>query len=223
MKKYIMIFLVVLVACGPDDYRPNSPTVKACLDQKIQNFDKQSICDMSGDVKEYAFQGKQVYVFNPGDCGADFTSEVIDNQCNVLGYLGGITGNEKINGVSFLAVAVYVQTIWKKNRYDYTDEMEMEAQKIAYEYDQIKSIASSTSCTDASQWTFYAIGSKACGGPEGYIAFPKNIASTLIPRIDAYTQSRKDFDQRWNAYSNCSFALAPSKVDCVNGKAELVY
>ena len=67
---------------------------------------------MGANVKQYEFQAKRVYVFDPGSCGADMTSEVFDENCNSIGFLGGITGNTKINGEDFNS-AKYKSTIWQ--------------------------------------------------------------------------------------------------------------
>lgn len=53
-------------------------------------------------------------MFNPGNsCGADMTSEVIDSECNRLGFLDGESGITKINGEEF-SHATFVKIIWKK-------------------------------------------------------------------------------------------------------------
>ena len=52
-------------------------------------------------------------MFDPGTCGADMTSEVIDEDCNSLGYLGGIAGNVQISGTNF-SEAVFIKVIWER-------------------------------------------------------------------------------------------------------------
>ena len=37
---------------------------------------------------------------------------VINEECQQLGTLGGITGNTQINGVDFYANAQYIEGIW---------------------------------------------------------------------------------------------------------------
>lgn len=55
-----------------------------------------------------------VYVFNIGNtCGADMSSDVIDAECNNLGYLGGFDGNWEINGEDF-SNAIFVKTVWTR-------------------------------------------------------------------------------------------------------------
>jgi hypothetical protein len=84
----------------------------ACLAASIETFRKESFCS-DASVKEYRFQQQLVYVFDHGNCGADLSSKVTDSACNTLGNIGGIMGNQLINGKSF-ANATFIRTIWKK-------------------------------------------------------------------------------------------------------------
>lgn len=116
MKQICVILSVffALTSCHPKvktlDHR--SENSSACIKKAIENFSKTD-CDKNPNVKEYTFQGKKVYVFDPGTCGADITSEVLDEACKSLGFLGGFIGNTKINGESF-DNAVLVKTMWEK-------------------------------------------------------------------------------------------------------------
>jgi len=113
MRNIAILFVFVIIAltsCNKLDIEAGTST---CVVEKIKSFNKSSICD-NADVTEYIFQGKTVYVFNPGNtCGADMTSDVIDSDCNRLGFLGGESGITKINGEEF-SHATFVKTIWKK-------------------------------------------------------------------------------------------------------------
>lgn len=111
MKSLIIVTLSLTVLTGCKKYKIDKDTPK-CVESNIKEFDKNTACNKAK-VKEYKFQGKTVYTFDPGTCGADMTTEVIDKDCNTLGYLGGIAGNTQINGEEF-ANATYVKTIWKK-------------------------------------------------------------------------------------------------------------
>ncbi len=112
MNKIIFIAVLVLTflfSCSKEKVAKGTPT---CIKQKIDEFSKTE-CNDGVKVDEYKFEGDVVYVFEPGYCGADMTSEVIDEDCNTLGYLGGIAGNTKINGVEF-SKANFVKNTWKK-------------------------------------------------------------------------------------------------------------
>ncbi|MCS5491889.1 hypothetical protein [Algoriphagus limi] len=42
-------------------------------------------------------------------------------------------------------------------------------------YEEIQQLAESKPCIDPNDWDFVALGSKPCGGPWEYIAYPKSI------------------------------------------------
>lgn len=112
MKKIIYLLVLTMVvsnACSKLDIEKGTPK---CVENKIRDFDK-SACADGANVKEYSFQSNTVYVFYQGTCGADLTTEVIDADCNSLGFLGGIAGNTKINGEEF-SNASFVKIIWEK-------------------------------------------------------------------------------------------------------------
>lgn len=105
----IILSITTFLGCIKHDIEKGTPK---CVVSKIKDFNKSSICD-NPNVKEYTFQGKTVYVFDPGTCGNDFSSEVIDSDCNSLGYLGGFNGNTKINGEEF-SNAIFIKITWEK-------------------------------------------------------------------------------------------------------------
>jgi len=109
-KKILLLSLVLLsclFACKKETKTP------ACIEKKIEEFKNISSCNVGSNVKEYEFQSKRVFVFDPGTCGADMTSEVLDDQCSSLGFLGGFAGNTKINGEDF-SQAQLKQTLWHR-------------------------------------------------------------------------------------------------------------
>ncbi|MDB5226345.1 MAG: hypothetical protein JWN78_538 [Bacteroidota bacterium] len=104
----LLLFVSAVISCNKPGIEKGTPE---CVVNKIQEFSK-SYC-YNAKVEEYVFQGKIVYVFDPGACGADMQAEVINSKCNTLGYLGGFAGNTKINGEEF-SHAVFINTTWKK-------------------------------------------------------------------------------------------------------------
>ena len=101
--------LVTFSNCSKPD---NTPDTSACIQNMIVNYSREESCP-DAKVDEYTFQGKTVYVFDSGTCGADMTSAVVSSDCNTLGHLGGFAGNTKINGEDF-SKASFVKTVWKK-------------------------------------------------------------------------------------------------------------
>ena len=111
MKKLALIFILMtgfISAC--EKIYKDSPD---CLRGKIRSFSKHPTCEKGASVKEYSFQGGIVYVFGEGNCGADLGAAVYSASCEQLGYLGGFTGNSKINNVVFADSAIYIKTIWE--------------------------------------------------------------------------------------------------------------
>src|SRR6218665_162442 len=112
MKKltfFMLLAVSLAAACNKQGIAKGTP---ACVKQKIKTFEKESSCG-DASVKKYNFQGKTVYAFEPGTCGADMTTEVISESCSSLGFLGGFAGNTTINGEDF-SKAELVETVWKK-------------------------------------------------------------------------------------------------------------
>jgi len=111
MNKYIfniLILMTILFSSCKKEKR-----IPSCINNKVNEFKNIISCNTGSNVKQYEFQSKLVYVFDPGTCGADMSSEVLDENCNVLGYLGGITGNTTIDGLDF-SNANYKSTIWSR-------------------------------------------------------------------------------------------------------------
>lgn len=109
---------------------------------------------------------------------------------------------------------------------DDSSSKEAETQNLTKLYDEIisASMANSTPCTDPTEWSFTAIGSKACGGPTGYIAYSLKINVTeFLKKVKNYTNAQDAYNKKWGIFSTCEMMLPPTGVDCVNGKPTLIY
>ena len=114
MKRQILTILAVtfigLSSCQKLDIEKDTPK---CIENLITDFDKGQACENGVNVKKYTFQGVFVYVFDPGTCGADMPLNVIDFECNSIGFLGGISGNMEINGEDF-SNATFESITWER-------------------------------------------------------------------------------------------------------------
>jgi hypothetical protein len=112
-KTAIVLICCVATSCMDPFYHCNEfdfgNKIPNCIIDEIADFKETSICE-DATVKEYWFQSQIVYVFDPSCC-CDFQSPVLDYNCNVLGALGGISGNTKINGEEF-SNAKFRRTVW---------------------------------------------------------------------------------------------------------------
>ena len=85
-----------------------------CMNKKIIEYKHSKVpCETGKSIYRYTFQGKYVFVFNPGDCGADMMSEVFDEECTLICGLGGIAGNLTCNGENFWDGATDETLIWE--------------------------------------------------------------------------------------------------------------
>jgi hypothetical protein len=100
----LAIFLVLFTTCKKKEI-----VVPDCIKSLVGTF---WFCQNSGAVGQYLFQGKIVYVFDPGTCGADMQEGVFNEDCECIGALGGIIGNATINGVTFFENAKLLKVIW---------------------------------------------------------------------------------------------------------------
>lgn len=110
-----MIATVTLLSCEKTHF-PGCPpsTGRSCVERRLLVFQEDEMTCSDATIKTYMFQGALVYVMDYGTCIADMTSEVMNDNCRTLGYLGGFAGSSTINGVDFWSNATYVATIWHK-------------------------------------------------------------------------------------------------------------
>ena len=111
MKSTSLTLLAMMILFGCEKYNPAANTPE-CVADSIKDFSKDAWCE---DIKieEYLFQGGYVYCYDPGTCVNDMDTKVVDANCNVLGYLGGFSGNDIINGESFTS-AQFIRTVWEQ-------------------------------------------------------------------------------------------------------------
>lgn len=112
IKRLTFLPIILIAAINGCEKVEIEKGVPKCVASHIKDFSEDA-CDKGANVQEFTFQGKTVYVFNPGYCGADLRSEVVDANCNSLGFLWGLYGNSKISGGDF-ANATFTRTVWEK-------------------------------------------------------------------------------------------------------------
>jgi hypothetical protein len=108
-KAFITLAFIAMFSIGCEKIDKDCPD---CIRDKIKEFAKSPICKNEAAVALYIFQNQNVYVFSEGSCGADLGASVYGENCEKLGYLGGIAGNMIINGVKFHENAEYQKEVW---------------------------------------------------------------------------------------------------------------
>jgi hypothetical protein len=112
---FIPALLAALVAssCHKLDIASGVPS---CVSREIKHNIKNPDW-YTGSVKEYEYQGKTVYSFEPDTRRiADGATTIKDEKCNTLCTIGGFGGPavNQCNGQNFFQLAVYRRMIWEK-------------------------------------------------------------------------------------------------------------
>ncbi len=90
--------------------------------------------------------------------------------------------------------------------------------------EEINALSKSVDCIDASQWRYMPLGSKACGGPQQYIAYSSKIdTAKFIEKVNKYTQMEHQYNIENDIVSDCSLTPEPIGIDCLDKKAILKY
>ncbi len=105
---------------------------------------------------------------------------------------------------------------------EYT-EQELDHQVLISLFDELYELKYDFLCENAKDWNFTAYGAKACGGSQGYIAYPKEIEVVFLEKVNAYTALEKEFNIKWSITSTCDLPNQPISVDCQNGYPILKY
>jgi len=154
--------------------------------------------------------------------------QVVDASDNIFSYIHQSLGGADVALPNGWTISIPVTG--NESGCDYITEVEMTINKTNTTFEEdlaalqqmranIEAIAESEPCTNAAYWSFTAIGSKACGGPQGYIAYSNNIdVASFLDLVEAYTLAEQAFNIKWGIFSTCDLALMPNGVSCVNGE-----
>jgi hypothetical protein len=106
-----VLLLLSLFGCEKLDLKVDVPN---CIEGKIREFKKSDLsCNSGAEVLRYDFQGSYVYVFQPGNCGADMPVKIYNSNCDLLCTLGGFEGRTYCNGESFDSSATNEVLVWQ--------------------------------------------------------------------------------------------------------------
>ncbi|MES2418572.1 MAG: hypothetical protein V4541_10335 [Bacteroidota bacterium] len=89
---------------------------------------------------------------------------------------------------------------------------------------QIKAKSEPFKCENAADWKFIAYGSKACGGPIGYLPYSTKIDTpAFFSLVNKYGVLQNEFNHKWSIASDCALARQPKSIVCEDGKPKLIY
>ncbi len=99
---------------------------------------------------------------------------------------------------------------------------QLEGEKMSQLIKEIDSIIAAEQCTDVREWRSTPVGSKACGGPASYLAYPIKLEDKILPKIALFTSLQSDFNRKYGMMSDCAIVPPPAGIKCENGNAILV-
>ncbi len=103
-------------------------------------------------------------------------------------------------------------------------EQEKDHQNLMNMFDEISTLSNSVLCTDSNEWNFTPYGAKACGVPQGFIAYSNQINTTqFLQKVEAYTLAEKAYNVKWSIISTCDVPQEPTSIECQNGYPVLKY
>ena len=97
------------------------------------------------------------------------------------------------------------------------------AEELLASQTEIIRLSESVPCTNASEWKFIPMGSKACGGPARYIAYHQSIERNFLDLVERFTAAQKAYNELNNVLSDCLLVGPPRTIQCEASKAVLVY
>lgn len=99
------------------------------------------------------------------------------------------------------------------------DDQEITAENLEKKLAEIRSMVDADSCSETDQCRFLAYGSKACGGPQGYLLFSNQIdVEALTQKVEEYNKAEDAYNKKFGIISDCMIATPPEKLICENGK-----
>jgi hypothetical protein len=121
----------------------------------------------------------------------------------------------------FLVLLLLFQSIQCADTNDMSGNVTLEQLEVKNQ--EILTYINSFSCSESVGCHYIAFGSKPCGGPRKYLVFSNNVdLAHLQEMVSSYNELDNLRNIQTNAISDCSVALPPNEVKCVNGVCTVV-
>ncbi len=122
----------------------------------------------------------------------------------------------------FKTIALLAIVLGCTNDTETTQEEELQALNLLSE--DIEQLISEGICSENSDCDFIDFGSKPCGGPWSFLVYSTSIDVALLQqKVAIYNNQENAYNLRWGIISDCSFALPPEEVRCVDGECVGIY
>ena len=99
------------------------------------------------------------------------------------------------------------------------DDQEITAKNLEKQLTEIHSVINVDSCSETGECRFLAYGSKACGGPQGYLLFSNQVdIEALTKMVEEYNKAEDAYNKKFGVISDCMVVAPPAQLSCRNGK-----
>ena len=99
------------------------------------------------------------------------------------------------------------------------DDQGITAKNLEKQLAEIHSVINADSCSETGKCNFLAYGSKACGGPQGYLLFSNHVdVESLTTMVEEYNKAEDAYNKKFGVISDCMFITSPTQLACENGK-----
>lgn len=98
-------------------------------------------------------------------------------------------------------------------------QQEITREELDRQFKGIEAFIAEGNCSSKDQCSFMPYGSKACGGPQGFLVFSTAIdVDKLRTMVNDYTEAEKRYNNANGIMSDCSIPAEPQKLECKDGK-----
>lgn len=102
---------------------------------------------------------------------------------------------------------------------DIKSDQELTILELEKQLQEIYAFIDNEDCSQGSECSFMPYGSKACGGPQGYLLFSSETdVPTLHKMVEKHRNAEAAYNKQNRMISDCSIPVPPDKLTCENGK-----
>ena len=88
---------------------------------------------------------------------------------------------------------------------------------------EINNFIATATCSNEGECRYIAYGSKACGGPQGYLLYPKGVDEEKLKKMIAdYSKNEDTYNKLNEIISDCSLPNPPAKIGCEDGNCIVI-
>lgn len=217
---FCMACLFFLFSCNRQAMLQNEAPV--CIKQQIELIESSPPQSQPVEIWKWTNRNGKVYYYITSPC-CDQYNYIHDTNCQEVCAPDGGENNLGDGNCPDLEENVTQELVWKDDRnYIARSTQEDDRKALEEQFATIRELANSNECVDAANWKIAAYGSKACGGPQGHLAYSKEIDEDYFLELLAdYKQAERAYNEKYNIVSDCMVVAKPETIVCEEGKAVL--